>query len=249
VRVLWPLMPGWPDEGRRIVQTPHFRRLIGRAAEGGVVRCKRVLNAGAGEGSFSPVLLELAGARCIVELDVSYGSRRRAKSDARQQMVAGSLTAIPLADGAFDLILCTEVLEHIEDDRTALDELCRVLAPGGAMLISVPTPPAVYDPDHVREGYTFEELGAMLRERKLELVEADYCMYAAFKAIMRLYRRWGRRLNSLTVRTLAAFDRFCPLGRPMDLMILARAPAASAETAPGALRAAERAPRVAWPGP
>ena len=46
------------------------------------------------------------------------------------------------------------MLEHIADDGAALDELRRVLAPGGWLLIAVPTPPAAYDPNHVREGYT-----------------------------------------------------------------------------------------------
>ena len=99
------------------------------------------------------------------------------------------------------------------------------------MLISVPTPPAVDDPNHVREGYRIEELTAMLHERGLELIATDYCMYAAFKSILRLHRRWGRWLNRIALRTLATVDRFCRLGKPMDLIILARAPVDEMETA------------------
>ena len=56
--VAWPLMTGWPDEGRRIVQGPILRRLIDRTAltKG---RGLTILNAGAGEGSFSPLLLSI----------------------------------------------------------------------------------------------------------------------------------------------------------------------------------------------
>jgi SAM-dependent methyltransferase len=46
--------------------------------------------------------------------------------------------ALPFADGTFDRVLCSEVLEHIEDDEGAMAELARVLRPGGTMAITVP---------------------------------------------------------------------------------------------------------------
>lgn len=240
----WPLLPGWPDEARRFVQGPPFRRLLERATAG-LQSARRVLNAGAGEGSFSPLLLQLPGVTSVLEIDPRYQSHHRAASDARQRILAGSLTHMPIADGVCDLVLCTEVLEHIPDDGSALDEVCRVLAPGGWLLISVPTPPAVYDPDHVREGYTAATLRAMLSERGLEIVETDYCMHAGFRAIMRLYRRWGRWLTKPSLWTLALLDRFCPIGKPMDLMILARAPVRMGQAAGCGPDAAQHAAHVA----
>ena len=46
--------------------------------------------------------------------------------------------AMDYADAAFDLIVCSHVLEHVPDDASAMRELCRVLAPGGIALLSVP---------------------------------------------------------------------------------------------------------------
>ena len=112
-------------------------------------------------------------------------------------------------------------LNTSKNDGAALDELSRVLAPGGWLLISVPTPPAVFDPAHVREGYTAEELSTMLDRRGLEVIETGLCMYAAFKLIMRLWRRFGR-LPKAPIWTLAVADRMFPMGSPMDLVILAR---------------------------
>lgn len=77
------------------------------------------------------------------------------------------LTRIPCADGAFDVVLCSHVLEHVQDDRKAMRELRRVLDPAGWALILVPITaeatdedPSVVDPrerlrrfgqiDHVR---------------------------------------------------------------------------------------------------
>jgi len=246
VRVaLWPLMPGWPDEARRVVQGPRLRSLIDRVDREANAPLVRILNAGAGEGAFSRLLLRIPRAAAIVELDPFYQSRVRIPIDARQQVVSGSLTDIALGDASIDFVLCTEVLEHIPDDAQAVRELRRVLAPGGWLLITVPTPPAVYDPDHVREGYTAEALSAMLTACGFEIVAIDYCMHAAFRAIMRLYRRLGRWLTKAPLWTLALFDRFCPLGTPMDLMMLARVPAAIGQLAGRDRAAGETAARVA----
>ena len=48
------------------------------------------------------------------------------------------LLAVDAPEGHYDFILCNHVLEHIPDDRAAMRELYRVLAPGGTCLITVP---------------------------------------------------------------------------------------------------------------
>jgi SAM-dependent methyltransferase len=48
------------------------------------------------------------------------------------------ITDIPHPDGSFDVILCIHVLEHVDDDRRAMRELRRVLAPGGWAIVLVP---------------------------------------------------------------------------------------------------------------
>lgn len=52
---------------------------------------------------------------------------------------AGDATRLPFADGTFDHIIASEVMEHIPDDDAALDELVRVLRPGGTIAVTVPT--------------------------------------------------------------------------------------------------------------
>lgn len=224
--VAWPLRTGWPDEGRRIIQGPIFGRLIANAALTAPARGLTVLNAGAGEGLFSRLLLAIPGGARIVEMDYSYRREPRATFDKRQHAVPASLTNIPVKSGSFDFILCTEVIEHIDNDGSALDELRRVLAPGGWLLISVPTPPAVYDPNHAREGYTAPDLERMLHERGLDVVEVAYCMYGSFKLVLRAWRRFGRLPRGL-LRSLAIFDRLWPVGTPMDLIVLSQLPPSS----------------------
>jgi len=58
--------------------------------------------------------------------------------EARVGTVQGDGYRLPFADAAFDRVICSEVLEHLYDDRTAMAELARVLRPGGTMAVTVP---------------------------------------------------------------------------------------------------------------
>lgn len=50
----------------------------------------------------------------------------------------GDATALPFADGSFDRVIASEVLEHVADDFAAFAELSRVLRPGGVLAVTVP---------------------------------------------------------------------------------------------------------------
>ena len=51
----------------------------------------------------------------------------------------GDARRLPFADGAFDRVIASEVMEHIDDDDTAMAELTRVLRPGGTIAVTVPS--------------------------------------------------------------------------------------------------------------
>lgn len=51
---------------------------------------------------------------------------------------AADVTRMPFSDACFDLVVCSEVLEHIPDHRSAIDEILRVLKPGKPFVVSVP---------------------------------------------------------------------------------------------------------------
>jgi len=239
----WPIMPGYPDEGRRIVQGPHFRALLAIAAkERGKFR--RVFNAGSGEGGYSPLLADLPVSQTIVESDLGFRNTLPARIDSRQAFFGASLDSIPLASNSVDLVLCTEVLEHIQQDEAALDDVARILAPGGWFLISVPTPPAPPDANHVREGYRREQLQDMLAARGFHVVETRFCMYFFFRFLLGNWFRlpWCPRI---VVRTFAVLDRLFPIGPPMDLVMLAQMKKVKpASACNGAVLAAKRPDEV-----
>lgn len=94
---------------------------------------KRVLDAGCGKGRFGRALLgEFPGAR-IHGLDIALAMLRFVVQPLMP--CAGSLTSLPYADGSFDCLYATESLEHAVDIESAVAELCRVVKPGGRIVI------------------------------------------------------------------------------------------------------------------
>jgi SAM-dependent methyltransferase len=54
------------------------------------------------------------------------------------ELVVGNITECGMRTGAFQLILCSEVIEHVADSRSALRELHRLLAPEGVLILTTP---------------------------------------------------------------------------------------------------------------
>jgi O-antigen biosynthesis protein len=76
--------------------------------------------------------------------------------------VNADVQALPFADGSFDMVLCSHVLEHVRDDRLALRELRRVLRRGGRGLVLVPiclTAAAISEDPDVDEASAWQRFG------------------------------------------------------------------------------------------
>ena len=81
------------------------------------------------------------------------------------------LPSIPYADEVFDVVVCTETLEHVNDASATLDSIRRVLKPGGMLLLSVPDGSIDEEEGHV---HRFSEDGltkALNRNLRLERIE------------------------------------------------------------------------------
>jgi SAM-dependent methyltransferase len=69
-----------------------------------------------------------------------------AKLARRGASVVGALiTSLPFADASFDLVCALDIVEHVDDDAAALEELSRVARPGAAVLLSVPLHPELWN--------------------------------------------------------------------------------------------------------
>jgi SAM-dependent methyltransferase len=101
--------------------------------------CKRILDAGCGNGRYSRFLLRHADPDAVLTaFDLSPNMLRRARrrrGGDRVSHVAADLTRLPYADASFDAVVIGWVLEHLPDPRPGLRELARVLRPGGKLLL------------------------------------------------------------------------------------------------------------------
>lgn len=147
-----------------LVEVEHLARYWWASALAGG---RRVLDAGCGLG-YGSVMLADAGARSVTAVDVADEIVEVAREQAGDQVrfEVADLRSLPFGDDAFDLIICFEVIEHITDQEEALDELRRVLAPGGLIVVSSPNPDVNVpgNPHHVRE-LSPSELEQLLSER------------------------------------------------------------------------------------
>jgi SAM-dependent methyltransferase len=100
----------------------------------------RVLDAGCGEGHVSAWVSEAMPAAEVVGVDGRAGAIEiyRTRNPGATGRV-GDLAALPFADDAFDLVLCTEVLEHLPAPAVVLRQLARVSC--GHLLLTVPHEP------------------------------------------------------------------------------------------------------------
>jgi len=98
--------------------------------------CRAFLDAGCGDGRY---LRALDGAlpERVAGTDIAERILETARQAApRAELVQANLEALPFPDGSFDLVLCSQVIEHVLDARAGVRQLARVLEPGGTLVIS-----------------------------------------------------------------------------------------------------------------
>jgi SAM-dependent methyltransferase len=99
----------------------------------------RSLDLGSGSGEFTAVLAG-AGAEVVgVEVAEAALARARSRHPELEFRLAPIDGPLPFDDGAFDLVWCSEVIEHVADTARWLSEVRRVLARGGRLLLTTPS--------------------------------------------------------------------------------------------------------------
>jgi ubiquinone/menaquinone biosynthesis C-methylase UbiE len=177
------------DNVRPIVQKPIVSEFIGTTPY------QNALDAGCGRGLYTRILLERANKVSALDYSENHinALRRRLGNLSQLSLHVGSADNLPFGSQQFDLVVHCEVLEHIDDDKKVLSEIFRVLQPGGKLIISVPVPPAPFhDSEHVREGYTLEQISQLLKDSGFEILRYQYCMFNISKRIMKFEYWWKR---------------------------------------------------------
>lgn len=207
---------------------------------------KKVLDAGCGRGfyvqglTFFPFVKEIHG----IDLNVQYLLRARKNiKDNRVKVRQGSLYQLPFANNTFDLVICSEVLEHLDRDDQAVREIYRVLKPGGSAVFSVPHAnyPLLWDPinwilervfnthiskdiwwlagiwaDHVRL-YTPEQFRQTVTDGKLRIVKQHSFVHWSWP--FSHFLLYGIGKNLVERFGAVSFDRFTAQAKPLAQLL------------------------------
>jgi SAM-dependent methyltransferase len=196
----------WDDMKRYGPMSRHTRRLIWAVI--GKLHFRSVLDVGCGQGS---PLEEIARRRPGVEL-AGVDFSPRAVELARQRMPEAKFSVLDLTKGAldskFDLIICTDVLEHIPDDRAALRNM-RAMCGRWCLVSTIQGRMRDYERQvgHVRN-YRYGELRAKMEEagfRVCHQIDWGFPLYSPlYREVLRYFPSaattgefgWKRRLLS-----------------------------------------------------
>jgi ubiquinone/menaquinone biosynthesis C-methylase UbiE len=135
VRRIYDRRAPWYDAMVQALALGRDRSYRGKALEALAARAgDRVLDVGCGTGRNFPMLAK-GGAGALHGCDLSGRSLARAAKRGAS-VVQADAERLPYRDASFDRVLSTYVLTSVADWRRALEELCRVLRPGGRLVVS-----------------------------------------------------------------------------------------------------------------
>ena len=153
-------------------------RRIAEAVLGNRLRTgMRVLDAGCGTGGN---LRWLGRYGEVFGVDLASEAMRFCRQRGLSRVTRASITRLPYPDGAFDLVTSFDVIYHLDvsDDVAALREVCRVLRPGGTLLVRVPALEQLRSEHdtavHTRQRYSLSELRAKVAASGLKVLRATY---------------------------------------------------------------------------
>ena len=151
---IWSLV----EEDERAVAPVHLSRFVESLEAAG-----SALDLGCGDGRLSARLA--ADELTLADVSAVALGRASRRLPAARAVELEPDSALPLPDGAFDLVLCAETIEHVRDVQLLLSEARRVLRPGGALAVTTPAHGRLTGADILLRGFEsrFDPLSPHLR--------------------------------------------------------------------------------------
>lgn len=183
----------WWFQGRRRVVAALLH------AELGVEDDRRILDVGCGTGAMLDVLMEL-GAVSAMDDSPEALQYCKARFGDRLDVRCGSIPHDLPVGQPFQLVTAFDVIEHLADDLGAVQEIHRILPPGGVLVVTVPAFPFLWGPHDVLNGhyrrYRRRDLQGLLEEAGFLVERLSYFntwLFPAVAAIRSFRRLWPRR--------------------------------------------------------
>jgi SAM-dependent methyltransferase len=183
---------------------------------------RRVLDAGAGVGTFSALAVAAGADVVAMEPEPEFARILRERfADAEQvHVVEGTVAAVD--SSGFDSVICFNVLEHIEDDGVTLQAFWERLVPGGRLFLLVPAHPRLYGgydraAGHIRR-YAKRPLSELIARAGFEIEMLRHVNPVG--ALGWLVRVRLHSSSDWPSGSFATFDRLVPIVRPLDRLRL-----------------------------
>ncbi len=167
-----PIGPGTLGVSERlrafVAEAPYERASILAAVQDLAASVKsgaRVADVGAGDAPYR----ELFTHADYVTIDWEQSQHE----GGRNADIQASAESIPVADGAFEVVVMTQLLEHVVDPPAVLCEAFRILAPGGRLCVTVPLVWELHETPHDYWRYTPYSLSALLEGAGFEAIEVE----------------------------------------------------------------------------
>ncbi len=103
---------------------------------------------------------------------------------ARKPDMVADAHDLPFKDGEFDLVLCTEVLEHVKDPKKVISEIGRVLTPGGQVILTTRFVYPLHDAPHDYWRFTKYGLGELFKNWKVMELVAETENFSTIGALL-----------------------------------------------------------------
>jgi SAM-dependent methyltransferase len=183
------------DHSRQVLADDYAARLLGATAPG--ASPPRVLDLGCGAGDSVDLFRSVDPNVAWVGADIEDSAEVAARTRGDAEFVTFDGRRLPFDDGAFDLVYCKQVLEHVEHPRELVAEAARVLRPGGHLAGST----SQLEAFHSRSTLNWTPFGftRIAEDAGLEVVELrpviDGFTLVAWRALglPRFFHRWWAR--------------------------------------------------------
>jgi SAM-dependent methyltransferase len=187
---------------------------------------KRILEIGPGIGNLTKFIIQKADYLEGIEPNPICAEMLRESFKGQQNFSVQEITVedwdVPsLEDKQFDTLVCVNVLEHINDDLTALSQFRKILQPNGTLVLLVPAVPWAYGPidaalGHFRR-YSIKPLSNLLITSGFQIISAHYSnLFGLMGWTVNAHFRKAVKQNDTQIKL---FDSLVPVISRVEKMI------------------------------
>ena len=165
---------GWWFKARLSILESYCKKIINHPE-------MRILNVGAATGATSEMLSKFGE---VTSLEYDEFCCKFLKEKTGIEAINASLTDLPFEDDSYDIICAFDVIEHIEDDIKAIEEIHRVLKPNGKYLLTVPAFQSLWSNhdliNHHYRRYRKNQFNKLIVNNKLKINYSTYFNFWLF---------------------------------------------------------------------